>query len=89
MWLQHTLSIIIPAEELALTGWDGRRVVLPGRYHLAFEGSNAKVQAELAITQRIEVEPPLPTPFASQTPGALRTDSLLSSWSTCMVFEFQ
>ena len=67
---QHKLSLTILHEDLArrLTGWDGRRVVLPGTYHMDFEGASDRVHtAELKIANRTLVEPPLPTPFASHT----------------------
>ena len=68
---QHTLSFAIPEEELALTGWDGRRVVLPGTYRLEFQGSGGAMPMAtplLTISKRMLVEPPLPPPFPSDTP---------------------
>ena len=65
---QHTLSFTIPEEELALTGWDGRRVVLPGTYRLEFAGSGQAPTAELVIAKRTLVEQPLPPPFPSTMP---------------------
>jgi hypothetical protein len=65
---QHKLGLTILHEDLALTGWDGRRVVLPGTYHMEFEGASDRVHtAELKIANRTLVEPPLPTPFPSHT----------------------
>lgn len=63
---QYTLHFMITATELVLVGWDGRRVVLPGKYTLDFVGSNGNASTEVNVTERtlLETLPP-PPPFNS------------------------